>query len=421
VTQTTRVVTRDGLGVRVIRTAHVEVTGGADRGLRAAVATPLWRVGTHASNDLILRDDTVSKHHLELALVHEGWRIRDLGSSNGTTLGGVAVCDVVVHDDVTLRLGDTTLQLRLNTGESELAAAQTTTFGSVVGRSPVMREMFDQLAAIAASDVSLLIEGETGVGKEILAESVHGQSLRKQGPFVVVDCAALAGNLFESELFGHVKGAFSGAYADRIGLLEAANCGTLFLDEVGELPRPRQVNLLGALERRFVRRVGDSVTRPLDVRIIAATHRDLARAVNDGLFRADLFYRIAVVRLRVPPLRERVEDIPLLAERFAGAKLSALAVARLAGRPWPGNVRELRNAVERAIMEASTALAEREKAPSRGPLFAERSAALARFEADYLRAALSAASGNLSAVCRLTRLDRRYLYRLLDRHGLRPR
>ena len=231
--------------------------------------------------------------------------------------------------------------------ETEVPASQRTEFGPVLGCSATMRELYVKLEAVAASECSLLIEGETGVGKELVAESVHQASARRDGPFVVVDCGSLAEDLVESELFGHVKGAFTGAHEERRGMLEAASSGTVFFDEIGELPPQLQVKLLGALERRHVRPIGAKDNRPIDVRVMAATNRDLAREVNAGRFRSDLFYRLAVVRLRVAPLRERLEDLPMLVraflsdlkDRYGGSvpeELSALALARMSGQAWPG-------------------------------------------------------------------------------------
>jgi DNA-binding NtrC family response regulator len=416
--QTTRVVARDGLDVRVMRTVELEVVDGPDRGLTARVTRPEWHIGTHEGNDLRLADDTVSKHHLRLTLTPDGFALEDLGSSNGTWLDGLRLGRVTIQAPVTLELGHTRLAVRPGRDEVELAAAAQTSFGPLVARSAVMRELFAQLQAVAAADAAVLLEGETGVGKELVAQSLHEQSGRA-GAFVVVDCAALAGDLVESELFGHVKGAFSGAATDREGLLEAAHRGTLFLDEVGELPLPLQAKLLGALERKQVRRVGATGTRAIDVRVIAATHRELAREVNQGRFRADLFYRLAVVRLRVPPLRERREDIPLLVEHFLRAlprgegetapQVSAPSLARLAAQPWPGNVRELRNAVERAALFAGS------DAPAPPPFVAARREFLDGFERAYLRELLAACDGNVSRAARQAGVERSYFHRLLRR------
>jgi DNA-binding NtrC family response regulator len=416
--------------VRAIQTLDVEVVAGADRGKRARVERPLFRIGSHPSNDLVLRDDTVSERHLEIAVVPEGFRLLDLSSSNGTFIGRLRVVDAVIVEPVTLTLGKSTLYLEPTALETEVPSSVRTQFGRVLGRSSVMRELFEELAQVAESDCAVLLEGETGVGKELVAESIHHESARKEGPFVIVDCGALAGELVESELFGHEKGAFTGADTERQGLLEAAHGGTLFLDEVGELPLGLQVKLLGALERKQVRRVGGNRLRPLDVRVIAATNRNLAREVNAGKFRADLFYRLAVVLLRVPPLRERLEDLPLLGasmlaelrQRYGDAmpaELSALVLARLAAQPWPGNVRELKNAIERVALRAADA---RSTGTSDTLSYVEiRDRFMADFDHRYLTSALERCNFNVTRAAELVGLRRSYFQRLLAKHGISPR
>jgi transcriptional regulator with GAF, ATPase, and Fis domain len=437
-TQTTRVLVRDGETLRVLRTCTVEIVSGPDAGTRARLDRPLFRIGSHATNDLVLGDTTVSKHHLELAVVADGYRVTDLDSSNGTLLGSARVGELTVLDPITLSLGTTVLRIVPGDDEAELPASPRAQFGGVLGRSAVMRELFAQLDAVAAADSSLLLEGETGVGKEQIAEAVHRQSPRARAPFVVVDCGAVVGELMEAELFGYVRGAFSGADRARKGLLESAHGGTLFLDEVGELSPPLQAKLLGVLERRRVVPIGATSGRALDVRVIAATNRNLAREANRGRFRADLFYRLAVVRLQVPPLRERKEDIPQLVQAFLDQlrarygerippSLSAVALSKMVAYDWPGNVRELRNAVERAALKiqpfdaAATPTDEREAAPPPPPadaFFRRRDDALETFEKQYFTELLARAQSNLSQAARLAGLDRRYLHRILRRLGL---
>jgi transcriptional regulator with GAF, ATPase, and Fis domain len=410
---------------RLIRTCTIEIVAGPDAGMIVRVDRPVFRVGSHRSNDLVLRDETVSNHHLELSLVNDGYKVLDLSSSNGTWFGSARLRELTVVEPMTLRLGATSLAIMPAVEEAEVPAAARTRFGSCLGRSFAMRELFAQLEAVAQSDCTVLLEGETGVGKELVAESIHKESKRSRGPFVVVDCAALAGELLEAELFGHVRGAFTGADAARRGLLETATGGTVFLDEVGELPLPLQAKLLGAIERRKVVPLGSSVGRPIDVRVISATNRNLGQEVNLRRFRADLFYRLAVVRLRVPPLRERLDDIPLLVESFLAAlpgdvprELSAIAIGRLTSQPWPGNVRELRNAVERAALQIPQAPNTPLPPPPSSSFFDARAQALDRFERSYFGELLSRAQGNLSQAARLSELDRRYLHRLLRRAGL---
>jgi DNA-binding NtrC family response regulator len=430
----TRVVARDGGDVRVIQTCAVEVLSGPSSGLRADVEKPLFRIGAHETNDLVLADETVSQHHLELSVAPDGYRVVDLSSSNGTFLGPVRVSDITIVEPLTLQVGNSTIRISPGAVEKEVPASPRGKFGSVLGRSVVMRELFDQLEAVSASDCSVLIEGETGSGKEQVAESVHNESERKEGPFVVVDCGALSGELLESELFGHAKGAFTGAVEERKGLMQVADGGTVFLDEVGELPLSLQAKLLGALERRKVTPLGTSTPRSIDVRVLAATNRNLAREVNEGRFRADLFYRLAVVRLRVPALRERLEDIPILVEHFLDVlrqregdhipqQLSALELARLAAQPWVGNVRELRNAVERAALKlgGSPTGPSESGSPRQEPFMQARDRFVEEFERRYLTELLERTGSNVSEAARQAGIDRRNFQRLLRRHEINPR
>jgi two-component system, NtrC family, nitrogen regulation response regulator GlnG len=409
--------------VRVVRTCVVEVVGGKDAGKRGRLERPCYRVGSGEGNDLVLSDETVSQQHLEVNVEPDGFRIVDLGSSNGTYAGSAKVGELTVVEETLLQLGETSLRITPTQEEAEVPTSEATSFGKVLGTSVAMRELFEQLEAVAPSDCAVLLEGETGVGKELVAESLHEQSRRAAGPFVVVDCGALAASIIEGELFGHVRGAYTGADSERAGLLEEANGGTLFLDEVGELPLGLQSKLLGALERKVVRRLGANESRPLDLRVIAATNRNLAREVNEKRFRADLFFRLSVVRLRIPPLRERLSDLPVLAHAFLDGlrarygdalppSLSALALAKLAAQPWPGNVRQLRNAVERVALQTDRD-AEREE-----PFSEMRAKVLDEFERNYFKQLLAEHGSSLRNVARESQLDRRYLQRILRRHGL---
>jgi DNA-binding NtrC family response regulator len=375
----------------------------------------------------------VSRHHLEVTALPGGYRLVDLGSSNGTFVGSVRLGEAIAGSAVALQIGQTLVRLSPGEREQPVPALAARAFGPLVGQSLPMRELYAQLERVAASDCSVLIEGETGVGKERVAEAIHGASAACAGPFVVVDCGALSPALMESELFGHVRGAFTGAVDDRVGLVTLADGGTLFLDEIGELPLPLQTKLLGVLERRRVVPVGATRAHTVRIRVVAATHRDLARRANEGLFRSELFYRIAVVRLRVPPLRDRLDDLPLLVEAclerlrardgdHLPAQLSAVALAHLHAQPWPGNVRELFNAVEQAALQlpAPSVAARRERAGWR-PYQATRAEAMAQFDRAYFEALVRRGS-NLSQLARDAGLDRRYLLRILDRYGIeRPR
>jgi DNA-binding NtrC family response regulator len=312
-------------------------------------------------------------------------------------------------------------------------------FGSLVGASASMRATFAVLAKASASDATILLEGETGTGKERAAESIHAASPRRDAPFLVIDCSAIPANLLESELFGHEKGAFTGASARRIGVFEEASGGTVFLDEVGELPLDLQPKLLRVLERREVRRVGANAPLAVDVRLVAATNRDLRAEVNAGRFRSDLYFRLAVVKVTLPPLRQRPDDIPVLVERIvrglghseAAARLLTPAfMAALTRASWPGNVRELRNYLERCLVleddspveDATDAGAARGEgaAIDASKTYADaRRIALDDFERRYAQALLALHQGKVAAAARAADMDRVYLYKLLHKHGLR--
>jgi len=316
--------------------------------------------------------------------------------------------------------------------------SQRESFGGLVGRSLGMRELYAMLERAAPTDASILLHGETGTGKELAAEAIHDASPRASGPFVVVDCGAIPPSLFESELFGHVRGAFSGAVGDRVGLLAEASGGTVFLDEIGELAPELQPKLLRALERRQVRPVGSSRAIDIDVRVIAATHRDLQAEVNRGSFREDLYFRLAVVRLAIPPLRERRDDVPalvrLFVERMAPERLDEIPaiLEHLRHRTFPGNVREVRNAVEELLIlgragEWRAATSASEASGTLGPPdaiyelpYKEASEVmLRRFQQEYVERLLARTSQNVSSAARDAGMSRRYLQTIMARLGLR--
>ena len=331
------------------------VIEGPDRGLRHEIAYGRARVGTSESSSLRLTDPTVSRMHCEIQVRTDALRIVDSGSTNGTVVDGVRVADATLAPGANVRLGATVLRVDADAEPVRLQLSVRQNFGELVGGSIEMRRVFAVLERVSPTESTLLLQGETGTGKDLVARAVHSASKRAGAPFVPVDCGAIAENLIESELFGHTRGAFTGASADRKGLFEQAHGGTLFLDEVGELPMALQPKLLRALETRTIRRVGGSVPQPIDIRVIAATHRNLAESVNRGTFREDLYFRLAVVEIALPPLRARCEDIPMLAqhllEHLTGetALLPAAFVTGLLTRSWPGNVRELRNLIERTV------------------------------------------------------------------------
>jgi len=397
-------------------------------------------IGSHKSNDLVLSDATVSRFHCELVVEAHGVRVRDLGSRNGTRVDGTRVTDAWIAPGSHLRLGHVTLRFdpTLKPGRVEVSEAKR--FGGLVGASVRMRAAFALLERAAASDVTVLLEAETGTGKGAAAEALHQLGPRREHPFVVVDCGAVAPTLLESELFGHEKGAFTGADARRIGAFEDADKGTIFLDEIGELPVALQPKLLRAIDKREIRRLGQNQYRPVDVRVIAATNRDLRASVNDDTFRADLYYRLAVIHVCLPPLRERLEDIPLIvSELLDGLGAPAGPRARLAApeflaslerSAWPGNVRELRNHLERCLVladppafgvtDTGAMSGDGLTVDTRVVLSEARRRATETFERRYLMALLAEHGGKVASAARAAGVARVHLYRLLTKHGLRP-
>jgi transcriptional regulator with GAF, ATPase, and Fis domain len=398
-------------------------------------------IGTHPSCDLVLDDATVSRFHCEIVAAPGRLEIRDLGSLNGTNLNGVSVLRAHVPSSGTLVLGNTELQIELRPDPVQLVVSERGTFGKMVGESSEMRRVFSVLERIAAGDATVLIEGETGTGKELAAESIHFESARRDGPFVVVDCSAVPTQLLESELFGHERGAFTGASSTRAGAFELAQGGTIFLDEIGELALDLQPKLLRALERKEIKRVGTGAFTKVDVRVISATNRDLRGEVNAKRFRPDLYYRLAVVDVRLPPLRDRADDIPRLVDDLleglgvanrpeAEGLRSTEFLAALAMHPWPGNVRELRNYLDRCVTLRETApmppaggaVPEPIEEPAPGisvPLKVARTRWTRTFERRYLLDMMAKHDGNVSRAARAAEVDRMYFYRLLWRHGLR--
>jgi transcriptional regulator with GAF, ATPase, and Fis domain len=333
--------------------AQVEVLSGPDAGARSELGPAGMVIGSGKACDLRLSDKQVSRRHVELRPETRGVRVTDLGSLNGSYLGAARIDSALLLADAVLALGSATLAVRIAPEPMRLLLSPRRQFGRAVGASESMRHVFALLEQAAQSDVTVLLEGDSGTGKDVLAVSLHEESARADGPLVVVDCAALPENLVESELFGHERGAFTGAVNARAGAFEQAHGGTLFLDEVGELPVTAQPKLLRALENRSFRRVGGGKSIDVDVRVVAATNRGLAEEVRAGNFRQDLYYRLSVVKVRVPPLSERKEDIPLLAELFLrrarpdGGALPGELLQLLSSYAWPGNARELRNVIDR--------------------------------------------------------------------------
>jgi two-component system, NtrC family, response regulator GlrR len=415
------------------------VTQGPDAGATFTSAGERAVIGTHESADLVLKDETVSRFHCEIDRSGGAAVARDLGSRNGTAIDGVAVVAGYLREGSTLLVGRTELRFELRSEPVKVPLSEQDHFDAMVGRSVAMRRVFALLERAAASDATVLLEGETGTGKEVAAESIHRMSARREGPFVVVDCASIPPDLLQTELFGHEKGAFTGAAAAREGAFEVANGGTIFLDEIGELSLDLQPKLLRALERRQVKRVGGNRYVPVDVRIVAATNRSLRTEVNERRFRSDLYYRLAVVEVRLPPLRARPEDLPLLVERIleglgaadrpeAAPLVTAEFVSVLARHRWSGNVRELRNYIERclALREQPPLGAAPEDDAGGGarpafdqPLRIARERWTRHFERRYVEELLQRSDGKVAIAARAAGVDRMYFYRLLWRYGLK--
>lgn len=338
-------------------------------------------VGSATGVGVVLADRAVSRVHAELVPKEDGLWVRDVGSRNGTYVSGVKIIEARVPNGAVLRVGTTELTVTYGAPEAPTELWPEKSFGSLLGRTAVMRELFVQMDKMARTNASILISGETGTGKEVIARALHEASPRATAPFVVVDCASLPANLLESELFGHARGSFTGAVNAHTGAFETADGGTIFLDEVGELPLALQPKLLRVLESRTLRRVGETTYKKVDVRVLSATHRDLRTMVNQGAFREDLFFRLSVLPLRVPSLRERLSDLPLLLESFLGARAKEIGpevLATLMKLPWTGNVRELRNFAERLLAvgaERAVAMATPVDPPADPPISGSHSAA----------------------------------------------
>jgi len=401
---------------------------------RVVFATEVVRIGSHPSNDIVLDDPEVSAFHCEVRSNRSGWRIVDPGSEGGTRVGGITVRDADLSALCTIELGQSAILVQ---NQASLDAPVTESFGAIVGASEKLQRLCSRIARLAKVDGDVLIQGESGTGKELIAEELRRRSQRADKPFVVVDCSALARSLAESELFGHVRGAFTSAEQSRMGAFESAQGGTLFLDEIGELPLDLQPMLLRALAARQIRRMGSNESIDIDVRVIAATNRRLEDELQAGRFRDDLYFRLGVLRIDVPPLRDRIDDVPMLVASFLerrGAlhRLESFTpeiMGELLAYDWPGNVRELKNFVERFVV-----FDERETltpTPARGfvlkgitsaPLPAFRVAkekTIEDFEKSYLKALIVESQGNVSRAARHADLDRMHLHRLLQKHGIR--
>lgn len=448
---------------------RVEVRGGRIKVLKPGARNPGWVdigtdpviVGRNAACQVVLEDGKVSAVHAEFVATEHGVRVRDLGSRNGTFIAGVRVADVFLLTATKMRLGETEIQFEPVRPE-KITVSAIPTFGPMVAQSAGMRTIFEKLSKVASTDLTVLITGETGTGKELVAQAVHLGSARAKKPFVVVDCGSIPPTLAEATLFGHERGAFTGAVDKRLSPFLEADGGTIFLDELGELPIDVQPKLLRALAERRIKSVGGSSYREVDVRVLAATRRDLVRAVNTNAFRSDLYFRVAQVKVEMPALRQRVEDIPVLVRKMLKdlggeesdyERVSNETLERLMRHDWPGNVRELRNAVQVAFALAGEgeeidiaahlgSLAETPQASPvigggggggggagggagvsfasfKGRQFQEaKRDVLARFERDYFAALAEEAKGNVSEMARRAGMERAHVRAYLRRHGI---
>jgi DNA-binding NtrC family response regulator len=418
-----------------VRNLVAQVLEGPDVGARAsgeAIA-----IGTAEGSTLRLTDPGVSRFHAELLTASGGVAVIDHGSTNGTFIGGVRLERGVVAPGSVLRVGATTIRVG-DAGSAEIEMFDEDALGGMVGRTPGMRRLMAQIVKAAASDVSVLVTGESGTGKELVARALHDLGPRREGPFVTVDCGSLPPTLLASELFGHERGAFTGADRAHVGAFEAAHGGTVFLDEIGELQPAVQATLLGVLERRRMRRLGSRTEIAVDVRVVAATHRDLRAEVNSNSFRLDLYYRLAVVTLSIPALRDRRDDIPLLVGHFlrdcgsdqpVSALISPASMDALSRLHFAGNVRELRNLIEAAVAmgeaPAVTPIANTAEQPKEHarelaidlslPYKEARAALTSEFERRYVDALLERTNHNVSAAARAAQLTRSHLNELITK------
>ena len=430
----------------VVQKCKLLVVSGPAQGQEFVVDKDQFSIGAGEQNAVVLTDSAVSKHHCEIQLLPDGYLIRDMGSTNGTMVKGVRVTEAFLNQGAEFQLGNTKIIFCPLQEARHYALSHAEAFGELIGHSVSMRRVFHLAETYAPTDATILIEGETGTGKEVLAEELHRHSKRKDRPFVVIDCAALARELTESELFGHTKGSFTGATTDRKGAFEHGNGGTVFLDEISDLHPDLQPKLLRVLEKREIRRVGSNDRKTVDVRIICATNKKLEGEVNTGRFREDLFYRLSVVHIDLAPLRKRKQDIALLTRKFVKEFHGADALNDLvdfdrtmeafANHDWPGNVRELRNVVEIAAcagqrpidLQAFLYLGRVKSQEQQGradahsadrPFKDAKSDLIGRFERDYIRDMLERHGGNISRAAQEAGIERAYLQRLIRKYDMK--
>ena len=429
-----------------VRKTKLLVISGPLQGQEFLITKDVFSMGSGMHNDLRLEDASISKRHCEITVDEEGYRIQDLDSTNGTYVQGIRVTQAYLNPGAELTLGKTRLIFCPMQESQDIPVSTQEAFGGVLGKSLAMRRVFHLVETYSGSDASVMLTGETGTGKEILAEEIHRHSPRRHKPFIVIDCAALAKDLIESELFGHTRGAFTGASGERSGAFEHADGGTVFLDEIGDLSLDLQPKLLRVLEKREIRRVGSNDVRRVNVRIICATNRKMDVEVNEGRFREDLFYRLSVVPIELPPLRRRREDIPMLVRKFITQLHGPQAVKDLVDfdatmevlkrHEWPGNVRELRNLVDLAFYNAKRPVdlssflsmgqfnrraAEKESpfaVTADRPFKDVKNEIVTEFEKRYLQDLLARNDGNVPKSAKDSGIERAALQRLLKKYDL---
>jgi transcriptional regulator with PAS, ATPase and Fis domain len=444
-TKTGLLYTDHSSGTLKARRYRIAVVTGPDTGASAEIDNGTFLLGTHQNNDLRLTDKGVSRYHLELQLRAEGLKVTDLDSTNGTFQGPTRVGSIILNGAAKLKLGSNT-EVEISPADVpvQVQGYDGERFGQAIGGSRYMKELFGLLDRVSNTEATVLLEGETGTGKELLAEAIHQRSSRRGGPFVVVDCGALPRDLIGSELFGHVRGAFTGALNAKRGLIEEADGGTLFLDEVGELPLDLQPQLLRALEKREVRPIGEVRAKKVNIRVVAATNKNLPELVRQAQFREDLYFRLAVVRAQVPPLRKHKEDIPLLVRHFLRElkrddfEIGPDVLAQLMAHDWPGNVRELRNVVERGLSLEGGALpievsgdigtatndggnynpGGMSKDVLEKPFKEAKGLLVESFEREYLTHLLQRHNGNISRAALEAGIDRNYIHRLVKKYNI---
>jgi DNA-binding NtrC family response regulator len=430
----TEVLSVQNLRPVILKKARFVVTKGRDAGTEMVLQKGVVMIGTLAGSDLVLTDPTVSRHHAQVEERSDGWLLRDHNSTNGTFLDGVRVREAYLAPGSVIRLGQSEMTFSPLEERIEILQSHAESFGDLIGSSSPMQEVYGLLERIAPTDVTVLLEGETGTGKELAARALHQNSRRSGGPFVVFDCGAVAPNLIESELFGHEKGAFTDAVKTRQGAFELADGGTIFLDEIGELSLDLQPKLLRALDQRETKRVGADKPVTVNVRVISATNKDLEKEVKAGKFREDLFYRLSVVRVALPPLRKRKEDIETLASHLLagiskeiGKKITGLspeAASALTAYSWPGNVRELRNVLGRAAaLSDSGRIEPKDLFLSQGKKTATfeglSGKTLEEIEKSAIAATLTSVDNNKTEAARVLGIAYSTLYEKMKKYGMR--